>query len=808
MTIAHSAVARLPLLRYSVCHMIGRTIAHFEVLEKLGEGGMGVVYKARDKHLDRFVAFKVLQPEAVANPERRRRFVQEAKAASALNHPNIVHIYDIDEADGSLFIAMEYVTGRTLEEMIPSGDLGLKQALRAAVQIADAIAAAHGAGIVHRDLKPSNIMVTEQGLVKVLDFGLAKLLETDVETPGAENDETRSVQRKEPRTQEGAIVGTAAYMSPEQAEGRKVDARSDIFSFGAVLYEMLTGRRAFSGASRMATLSAVMRDDPSSVSQVAPGIPPELERIVQRCLRKDPVRRSQNMADVKVQLEELREESTAPISSTAVRPPSTRPHWVIWSSAVAAVLILAASMYWWTNRSTQTIDSLAILPFTNVGADPDTEYLSDGVTESLTNTLAQLPNLKVASRDSASRLKDTEPKRAASALGVRAVLTGKVRQQGDSLAISVELVDGKDNSHIWGEHYDRKLSDLVNVQQDITRDIADKLQRKLSGQDRQQAAKRYSPNSGAYQLYLQGRYNAEKFTPEGTRKGIADLNRAVEADPTFALAYEGLSYAYSVADDLFMSPAESMPKAKETAKKALELDDTLPEAHMDMATVDLYYEYDWKAAEKEFRRAIELKPDYAKAHEYYGWLLNTVGRREEALSESRKAVQLDPMSLETGGQVGFNLYLAHQYDEAIGQLRKNLDMEPNHWFSTWLLGLSYEAKGDIPAAIAQFKKARSLEANTPFPISELAHVYAISGRRSEAEQSLKELREWSKQGFTPQYYFANVYVGLGDHPQALTHLEKAYEDRSVYMTFLPMDPEMDPLRSEPRFKELLRKLGL
>jgi serine/threonine protein kinase len=791
--------------------MIGRTIAHFEVIEKLGEGGMGVVYKARDKHLERFVALKVLQPEAVTNPGRRQRFVQEAKAASALNHPNIVHVYDIDEADGSLFIAMEYVTGQTLEQKIRSGDLSLPQTLRAAVQIADAVSAAHAAGIVHRDLKPSNIMITEQGLVKVLDFGLAKLLEADAEV--IETDETRSVRRAA-HTEEGAIIGTASYMSPEQAEGKKLDARSDIFSFGAVLYEMVTGKRAFAGATRMATLSAVMRDEPSAVSQITPAAPLELERIVQRCLRKEPARRSQNMADVKVQLEEIREESATSASMMSSRPSAPEPvqprakMWPVAAGALVLIALIAAAAYWWNGRSSQAIDSLAVLPFTNIGADPNTEYLSDGVTESLTNALAQLPNLKVASRDSASRLKDTEPKRAASALGVRAILTGKVRQQGDSLAISVELVDGNDNSHIWGEHYDRKLSDLVTVQQDITRDIAEKLQRKLSGQDRQQAAKRYSPNSAAYQLYLQGRYQAEKFTPEGTRKGIEHFNRAVEADPNFALAYEGLSYTYSVADDLFLSPADSMLKAKEFARKALELDDTLPEAHMDMATVYFYYEYDWKAAEKEFRRAIELKPDFAKAHEYYGWLLNTVGRREEALSESRRAVQLDPMSLETGGQVGFNLYQAHQYDEAIGQLRKNLDLEPNHWFSLWILGMSHEAKGEIPAAIAAFKKARSVEPNTPFPISELAHAYAVSGRRNEAEQSLKELTEWSRQGFCPKYYFANVYVGLGDHSQALTLLEKAYEDRSVYMTFLPFDPEMDPLRSEPRFKELLRKLGL
>jgi serine/threonine-protein kinase len=785
--------------------MIGRTIAHFEMIEKLGEGGMGVVYKARDKHLDRFVAFKVLQPDAVANPDLRRRFVQEAKAASALNHPNIVHIYDIGEADGSLFIAMEYVAGRTLDQLIKGSGITLHQALRGAAQVADALSAAHAAGIVHRDLKPSNIMVTEQGLVKVLDFGLAKLLDREAADDDAE---TRSI-RREPLTEAGMILGTAAYMSPEQVEGKSVDARSDVFSFGAVLYEMVTGKRAFSGASRMAVLSAVMRDEPSPIGQLAPSVPPELDRIVQRCLRKDPIRRAQNMADVKVQLEEIREESASAAKVSAPLP--ARPTRSIMPWAAAAVLVVLAaglSLYWWRSGLVQPIDSLAVLPFTNVGADPNTEYLSDGVTESLTNALGQLPNLRVASRDSASRLKDADSRRAASELGVRAVLKGKLRQQGDALNISVELVDGKDDSHIWGEHYDRKLSDLVSIQQEITSDIADKLQRKLSGQDRQQLAKRYSTSSEAYQLYLKGRYQVEKITPEGTAKGIEFFRKAIDADPSFALAYEGLSFAYWMPVDFFTSPGEGMPKAKDAARKALELDDTLPEAHTDMACVYFQYDFDWKAAEKEFKRAIELRPGYAKAHEYYSWYLLTVGRREQGIAESKKAIQLDPLNLETNWMVGQNLYLAHRYDEAVDQLRKTLDMEPNYWIARLFLGLSYEAKGDVPKAIDEFKKARKAEVTSPWPLAELGHAYAISGRKVEAGQALKELLDWSKRSYFPASNIASVYAGLGQRDQALTFLEKGYEDRSVLMTFLPIDPELDSLRSEPRFKELLRKIGL
>ncbi len=799
--------------------MIGRTIAHFEVIEKLGEGGMGVVYKARDTGLDRFVALKVLQPDAVANPDRRRRFIQEAKSASALNHPNIVHIYEIGEADGSLFIAMEYVDGQTLDQCIRNGGLGMKEALRDALQIADAVATAHAAGIVHRDLKPGNIMVTGQGQVKVLDFGLAKLLEAPEEV--SPTDETHSIHNPAPRTEEGVVIGTAAYMSPEQAEGKRVDARSDIFSFGAVLYEMVTRKRAFSGDTRMSTLSAVMREEPPPMSQVGLAIPPELDKVVQRCLRKDPAKRAQHMSDVKVQLEEIREDSNtspvaqvhaaqpAPVTTPAPVPETARPAWKWAAVGVLVVLAAAAGAYLWRGQAAQPIDSLAVLPFTNVGGDPDKEYLSDGVTEGLTNALGQLANLKVASRASAGRVKDADPKRAGTDLGVRAVLMGKVRTQGDSLAISVELVDARDSSHIWGEHYDRKMSDLVAVQQEITSSIADQLRHKLSGQDRQQLAKRYSANTEAYQLYLQGHYQIEKATPEGYAKGVEYMHKAIELDPAFALAYEGLSYANWFAVDLFgPSPHELMPSAKETAKKALEIDNTLAEAHADLAAVNFMYDFDWKGAEREYRRAIELKPGYARAHEYYGWYLLTMGRTEEGVAESRKAAQLDPLNLETNWTVGENLYFAHRYDEAAIYFQKTIEMDSNYWPAHSFLGLIFETRSDFPKAIAEFEQARKAELNSLWPLAELGHAYALSGRKAEAESSLKDLLERSRREYVPAFLVASIYVGLGDRDHAFAFLEKAYQDRSCLLTFLPMDPQMDPLRSEPRFKELLKKIGL
>ncbi len=795
--------------------MIGRLISHFEVVARLGEGGMGVVYKARDTSLDRFVALKVLQPYAVADPERRRRFVQEAKSASALNHPNIVHIYEIGEHEGSLFIAMEYVDGYSLNDLILGKEpLALPLILRISVQIADALATAHASGIVHRDLKPSNIMISQTGLAKLVDFGLAKLVEAPAEEEVSQTEETRSMRKVAPRTQEGTVIGTAPYMSPEQAEGKKVDARSDIFSFGAVLYETLTGKRAFSGATRMATLTAVMREEPAPVSQSVPDAPVDLVRVIDRCLRKDLGRRAQNMSDVKIQLEEIREgSSSAPHSAATVAvsqttAPVVRRPFLPWMIAAAVLVIAGIGFYMWRGQSARPIDSLAVLPFLNAANDPNTEYLSDGVTENLTNSLAQLPNLRVAPRMSSLHFKDADPKRAAAELGVRALLTGSVRQQGDALAISVELIDAADNRHIWGQRYDRKTADLAAIQQQITSDVADKLDRKLGGVERQQIAKRYSTNSEAYRQYLEGHYLLEKITPEGISKGLELMRQAIDKDPTFAPAYEGLSYGYWMPVDLFTAPQEGMPKAKVAAAKALELDDTLAEAHLDMGCILFMYDYDWPRAGKELQRALELKPDYARGHELYGWYLISVGRVNEGAEESRKAVQLDPLNAETNWQVGLNLHLAHQDDETIQLLDKGIEMSPNFWPSIMTIGQAYAAKRELPRAIEQFQQARKIEPDAPWPLAELGHAYAVSGKKVEAEKALQELLAWRKRTYITTYHMAQVYLGLGNRDQAMANLEKAYEERSTLITFLPMDPEMDPLRADPRFKDLLKKVGL
>jgi TolB-like protein/Tfp pilus assembly protein PilF len=530
---------------------------------------------------------------------------------------------------------------------------------------------------------------------------------------------------------------------------------------------------------------------------------------------KDRNLRYQHASDIRTDLQRLKRDTESGRSAASGLPLPrklvARPTPLALGVLALLLTLAVAGAYFFSGRTAGGINSIAVLPFVSTGGDPNTDYLGDGVSESLINTLSELPHLTVMSHSSVLRYagRDINPQTAGRELKVQAVLSGRVVQRGDGLSISVELVNVENNSHIWGEEYNRKVSELLGIQEDITRDISSKLRRKLTGETEQRLAKRSTANPEAYQLYLKGRYYSEKFTKDGVAKGIDYFHQALDLDPNYALAYTGLSFAYSDGeDDFFASPQQSMPKAIAAAKRALELDDTLPQAHFEMGKIHYWYDFDWGAAEKEIRRAIELAPNYATAHAYYGWLLVSEGRFQEGIDESRRARELDPLAIESNTIVACNFYFARRYDEAINQLRSILDIAPDYWLARMFLGLAYEARGDLSHALPELQEARKIETDTPWPLAELGHAYAASGKKSEAEQTLKELKNWSQVAYVPAYSFAETYVGLGENEQALAWLRKAVKDRSMLLTFLKVDPEFDSLHSDSRFQELERDVGL
>ena len=792
--------------------MIGSTISHYKILEKLGEGGMGVVYKAEDTKLKRTVALKFLPHHLSSNETEQSRFLQEAQAAATINHPNVCTIFDIKEEGEQQFIVMEYVEGATLRAKIPIQKID--DALACAIQIGEALHEAHNKSIVHRDIKAENIMINAKNQIKVMDFGLAKL------------------KGSLKLTRTSSTVGTLAYMPPEQLQGGEVDARSDIFSFGVVLFEMFTGRLPFKGEHEAALMYSIVNELPDSLLKHRPDVSPELERIIGRALEKDPEDRYQHVDDVVSELRRIKKQSTrvtrtsladikipAPSQrsssehqSVDVLPAIKKGHSLLIGGMIIGIVIIAIVGYRMFFTAPKSIDSLAVLPFVNTSGDPNTDYLSDGITESLINGLSQLSNLTVMSRSSVFHYKGNEvdPQKAGKELGVKAVLTGRVTQRGDNLLISTELVNVSNNSHIWGEQYNKKLSDILAIQEEISKEISRNLSVKLGGEEEKKLAIRGTENTEAYQLYLKGRFHWNKRKADDLQKAVEYYNQAIVKDPNFALAYAGLASTYVILPEYAGVPVRDYVSKIETAsEKASELDPTLAEPHAVLGLMRANHEWKWSDAEKEFKRAIELNPNYPTTHHWYCINLRMQGRFEEALSEIKRAQELDPLSLIINLNVAEVFIAMHRDDEAKDQLKKTLDLDPNFPGAHLTSGMFYAQQGKLEEALHEMQKVREIVGpDNAFGIQGLGYVYAKAGKRDEAVKILNRLIELSRQGFTRSTQIAQVYLGLGEMDKTFEWLEKSYEEQNNQLGYLKVVSVWDDLRSDPRYHALLKKIGL
>jgi eukaryotic-like serine/threonine-protein kinase len=786
-------------------------IAHYTVVKKLGAGGMGEVYLAEDTKLNRTVALKILPEDFSANDERVLRFIREAKAASQLNHPNVCTIHELGKTeDGANFIAMEYVEGVSLDVKINGQPLNYPEVLDIAIQTADALDEAHSKGIVHRDIKPANLMITPRGQVKVLDFGLAKV---GLDKFQNANSDIATLKQTTP----GMMMGTVLYMSPEQALGKAVDARTDLFSLGVVIYEMLTGQLPFAGETISETIVNIASSQPKAISEINNRVPSDFEHIIRKCLEKEKDRRYQSAGDLLIDLKNLKRDSDAGkvmnrfavVEKTAHKKP-------IYKIVVAALAVcVLAALILWLNRKTPTttqnqMRSLLVLPLANAKADPNNEYLSDGLTENIINKLSQIPKLKVIARSTAFRYKgkEADAQTVGKELKVAVVMTGKVTHTADSLIVQTELVNVEDGTQIWGQRYTRRAHDLISVQEEIARDISEKMNLKLSGDEQKQLAKRSTQNSESYELLLKGRHVFMTWTVEGQKQAIEYFNQAIEKDPGFAPAYAWLAGTYDQLGRRGAMPKnEAEQKAKDYAKKALELDSSLAEAHAALG-ITRWRDWDWQGADAEFSRAIELNPNWSDGLDIYATFLNITGQCDKALSLTKRAQELDPLALNINQTLGQTLTLLERYDEAIEQYRKTLELYPSDLDTRINLAWTLIQKASFNEALTEVTKVSALTGDSRESLLVSGYIYAVTKKTDEAKNVIQQLMDFYRQQQSGAYHIAALYAALNENEQAFDWLEKALSDREERLTRLKTDVRFKKLQSDARFISLLNRIGL